>query len=440
MNTIYANSHLTIAALSSPGGDHGIYTYDASEELKRPSVAVEVELRDGKKTTVYARRTFFDGGFDFIHGREQFRWLTHTPLETRLWTLQEIALSRRVLWFAHGDLGWSCKEATACECLPQPVPISRHKLPAHLSIDLLSNAQVNRPKWLPIWYDYIEQATQRLVTNASDRLPAVAGLAAAMQQHIGGRYAAGHWETDMEKSLLWVIRPDEDFRYDGVAQLDPMDQAYAPSWSWASVSRPMTHLTADLPDILGQGMDCMVLSIDFRPSTENVYGAGIGVLTMEGLLVPVNYPSGASSWARFKHRGETKQLELHAGERAWKPDLRGGSRPVEEMDLYISIHMHWPHGLEADEKGFMSALVLERVSEEEVRKWETRFREHERRVSNGTTAISSSSNVVGNELQCNATGSDVFRRVGCVDILFRLGEYDTWEELVEEYKLQFHII
>ncbi|KAL5407021.1 hypothetical protein PMIN06_001256 [Paraphaeosphaeria minitans] len=135
-------------------------------------------------------------------------------------------------------------------------------------------------------------------------------MASAMKHHIGGRCIAGHWETDIEKSLLWRIEEVKLFRYESTARLRPMHQYYAPSWSWASISRPWKYNMALNPDILEEEMDCKVIGIEFWPSTSNFNEPGLAILTMEALVLAVIPPKVRHG--RFEHKSnpEGKCLEF----------------------------------------------------------------------------------------------------------------------------------
>ncbi|KAL5383344.1 hypothetical protein DPSP01_006030 [Paraphaeosphaeria sporulosa] len=247
-------------------------------------------------------------------------------------------------------------------------------LGAHITSNLAPDSKQDKKDWLPIWYRFIQEATQRLVTKDTDRLPAVAGMASAMKHHIGGRYIAGHWEADIEKSLLWEIEELKFFRYESTALLPPIHQYYAPSWSWASISRPMTHGLALAPDILEGKVDCKVIDIKFWPSSTDVNGPGLAILTMEAVVLAVSPPK---SWnGRFEHKAKPdgRYIELYKGfSREWTPDPRGNQRPIRESDLSVAFFLRWPDDLEPNEVGSVWGLVLERVNEDEYKDWEAQL-------------------------------------------------------------------
>ncbi|KAK7183022.1 heterokaryon incompatibility protein [Paraphaeosphaeria sporulosa] len=443
MCSVYANALLTLAALHSPECDAGLYTYSGTHAFQKATAISEIELLSGRKGTVVASRDYSDTwDLFFIHGPPATDADPRPSeyLESRLWTLQEIALSRRVLWFARGELGWSCKEGTACECYPQPTSMEGIDwLGAHITSNLAPDSKQDKKDWLPIWYRFIQEATQRLVTKDTDRLPAVAGMASAMKHHIGGRYIAGHWEADIEKSLLWEIEELKFFRYESTALLPPIHQYYAPSWSWASISRPMTHGLALAPDILEGKVDCKVIDIKFWPSSTDVNGPGLAILTMEAVVLAVSPPK---SWnRRFEHKAKPdgRYIELYKGfSREWTPDPRGNQRPIRESDLSVAFFLRWPDDLEPNEVGSVWGLVLERVNEDEYKDWEAQLPKVQHQGSEqAETGLDGQKLRDLRVIHAEVIEGNVYRRVGIWEHHFR---NQPWEEVIKDYQRQIHII
>lgn len=114
------------------------------------------------------------------------------------------------------------------------------------------------------WSELVQQYTACRLTKASDRLPALSGLAAAFQSEVSsaGAYLAGHWEDHLPHSLIW---------YRGIGELDDRDQSpiRCPSWSWSSVDGRV-HFVFDRrkePDPVAR-----ILSFDVRRDPMNLFG------------------------------------------------------------------------------------------------------------------------------------------------------------------------
>jgi hypothetical protein len=83
------------------------------------------------------------------------------------------------------------------------------------------------------WYRMIENYTSRKLTVRTDKLIAVAGLAARFATAKGLNYRAGLWKEEILFSLLWSAQTGTDTTHGGPKQVaDPI----APTWSWASIT------------------------------------------------------------------------------------------------------------------------------------------------------------------------------------------------------------
>ncbi|KAK4101286.1 HET-domain-containing protein [Parathielavia hyrcaniae] len=178
------------------------------------------------------------------------------PISKRGWVVQERFLATRVLHFTRNQIYWECLERSHSATEPthdlstgrrgrskatayktsriglartraeldaapagQPPPWSEdshHPNPASSSF---------HAHWGPIVGIYANCA----LTKESDRFPAMSGIAKAFQQVSGDVYLAGLW-----KRLLWTDLPWQSLASAGVPACRS-SEAYAPSWSWASV-------------------------------------------------------------------------------------------------------------------------------------------------------------------------------------------------------------
>ena len=81
------------------------------------------------------------------------------------------------------------------------------------------------------WRLLVQEFTACGLTRATDRLPAIAGLADEYGKITGDSYIAGHWLEDLPRSLLWSVLKDGK-------RAKPYR---APSWSWASIEGHIEH-------------------------------------------------------------------------------------------------------------------------------------------------------------------------------------------------------
>ncbi|KAJ4291721.1 hypothetical protein N0V90_009616 [Kalmusia sp. IMI 367209] len=279
MADVYSNAVVTLAAVDSPDSDTGLFVSDPT----RQTYFLACTLSSGESGYVYARKSFKKLVMGFMHADrgpppgDDFGGV----LQTRGWTLQELTLSPRILWFSAWELGWSCRTETACEC--DPIPTAQ--LLSRGAGRLTTTPRKDDPPPLWMWRDFVKVFTRRNLTHQTDRLPALTGIATAMSKRISGRYFAGLWEGQLEKNLLWIsnwfILPNGE----KALQQQFVSDDYAPTWSWASTPGPIwfVHFT----DRLRYQVVWQVLDIEFAASTTNMFGPGRGTISIEAVVLPL---------------------------------------------------------------------------------------------------------------------------------------------------------
>jgi hypothetical protein len=83
------------------------------------------------------------------------------------------------------------------------------------------------------WHDIVEHYTALNLSEETDRLPALSGLAVRASAALG-TYYCGLWLTTMEHDLLWRV-PLLEHKHGRPAEYT------GPSWSWASVTGPAAY-------------------------------------------------------------------------------------------------------------------------------------------------------------------------------------------------------
>ncbi|ROW16417.1 hypothetical protein VPNG_02806 [Cytospora leucostoma] len=117
------------------------------------------------------------------------------------------------------------------------------------------------------WRKVTEDYTRRDLTKASDKLPAMAGLAAQAQTfRPGSRYLSGLWENELPHCLLWEARyPDFGTR---------IEHTTAPSWSWACLvggikhSQALRHTPREEPN----AVEDIAVDLPQPPMRSSLYG------------------------------------------------------------------------------------------------------------------------------------------------------------------------
>lgn len=177
-------------------------------------------------------------------------WLSETqyaPLSDRGWAVQERLLSRRVLHFAENLILWECHDVRATELDQQgrdPAgPDDFRWGPDECMTECrdLYAKGLKSEDFMDEWYSFLRQYSNKSFTFVSDRLPALSGVGAIVQQQTRQKYIAGLWESDIPRGLLWMNR--FPFRSDttDLANIQTSDdpkkahsQPTIPSWCWAA--------------------------------------------------------------------------------------------------------------------------------------------------------------------------------------------------------------
>lgn len=167
------------------------------------------------------------------------------PLDTRGWTFQERVLSPRIIDFGNLRTQYTCQ--TPLKQVPSDgwshLPLDRPYgtgLDARLIANLL--AGLHPPdEMLQHWMTIVKGFTSRGLAFATDKLPAIAGMAEHFGALMKDEYCAGLWRRGMPTNLLWTKGDRMAQIYnDHEPRLSGADVA-APSWSWAAVSRVVTY-------------------------------------------------------------------------------------------------------------------------------------------------------------------------------------------------------
>lgn len=147
-----------------------------------------------------------------------------SALQRRGWAFQEAHLSRRRRLYTDRGLAWHCgRLGKACvETNPEQIhyggdmTLSKRKDPLyhilpedHVSLsstDLPTSSFNGAMDW---WYIQVSNYSSSLLTELSDRLPAIGGLASEFSLRTRYYYIAGIWQQDFLRGLLW--RNSSDF-------------------------------------------------------------------------------------------------------------------------------------------------------------------------------------------------------------------------------------
>lgn len=267
MSTVYSNALVTIIAGSARSCNEGFLA-----KHRKPPLGLGFVRTDNKIVEVKGR-LLRDWGYHRNAGQgpqnRNDQWLD--PIDSRGWVLQERLLSNRYINFTTGELQWNCQDtaSVACEC-GQPV-----------SKDHLGVFPENQ------WHAIVQEYTKRSLTNNSDTLTALAGIArkysVVLDKQTWTWYAAGIWlgpqlTTLSARSLLW-------FRWSRNSAAYFPENYLGPSFSWASVVGEVTQIT----QIPAEGVHypTTVSEVHMESTTSDRFGqVRDGYVRLRGPLIP----------------------------------------------------------------------------------------------------------------------------------------------------------
>ncbi|KAK4182103.1 heterokaryon incompatibility protein-domain-containing protein [Podospora australis] len=268
MCRIYRDSFVTIAGPAA-GGCHARFLHQRPMGAK---ATFDVKGRDGVdvKVTFTQGSNFDKSDFDdYEQGDPQAGSLEldtngavserEQPLLQRAWVLQERLLSSRILYFGASRMYLECFTNVQVEGCRFPVdPRTTYTEAIKIPVMQLNNEQ-DRVRY---WERIVKNYSSLGITNITDRLPALSGIAVNFHQVSKSQYVAGLWVDQLPQALAWYIRAFEEDR-------PSMEEYVAPSWSWASAGCPVIyHSRIDGPFT----SSVKLLSIDVKPSGLDPFG------------------------------------------------------------------------------------------------------------------------------------------------------------------------
>lgn len=329
MGMVYGQAFVVICAASSPNPDTSFLGLRDKDWLPK---RFQFEADGGTKIPIMVRQRSLlaaapqQGSYEPPFTSSWASLKRVGPLYKRGWCFQETFLATRVIHFAPGGIIFECKTHRRCEDQLPPFPST---IPGTLG-EVDTSEQ---------WRMLVKAYTQRQLTFASDKLPAIGGAASNMPQAKRSAYLAGLWRESLLLDLLWQVMPG------GLhcALTYHTTEQTAPSWSWASIDRGVTWnplkspqflaevITAEAP-VLGpnpygavaSGRICIRgrvkhcrISTDYARNEQWVHHIKNDVeskkihFRMDGQLTPVAVPGETETFAR-RARGEEMALEMQA--------------------------------------------------------------------------------------------------------------------------------
>jgi hypothetical protein len=240
MRSIYGGGYVNIAASSATTVHEGLFS-----KLKHFNGGFTERVTARVTTSTYCMVKDF-------RSRDPYKEaVLETPLAKRGWALQEKLLSPRTISWGERGIVWECRTGTKSEFLPNG-----------FSNRLLTKPQLVCPEDQSFdWTEIILQYSMMNLTLASDKLPALSGIARRQYEVTGDDYLAGMWRRDLAYQLAW-------------SKFHPRVERpawRAPTWSWVSVDGPV-RLTQYQSD-WGAIEYVRVRDVRTTPSSQDPFGA-----------------------------------------------------------------------------------------------------------------------------------------------------------------------
>jgi hypothetical protein len=131
-----------------------------------------------------------------------------------------------------GRFGWprkKCKSAAEqpLQCLPDAPITAKDVQPVQRQFENSASSFIDKGTIL-MWRRIVSEYSGLELTNKTDRLPAIAGVARQFGELLGTKYLAGLWQSALPGDLLWRVE-------DTLERQQERPPYRAPSWSWVSV-------------------------------------------------------------------------------------------------------------------------------------------------------------------------------------------------------------
>ena len=322
MDWIYSRAYVTVAAISGKSNNDGFL--QCLLAMNNPAARVSLPFCSGTGTRFEAS-LYVQVSDGYVNRFE--RDVDCSPWNSRGWTFQERFLSKRILHFGKDQIYFECHSSYKTEG-NYPVPFvpmddwgrieeaaTSPETPAHPKahtmnattseeaiVDGNSAEAANqiasassRNRQYEIWYRLVAAYSDRKLTYAIDKLPAISGLAQELEMSISDpdeKYLAGFWLGDLAQGLLWMSSATWNEDMQNTQRSRPYR---APSWSWASMDGQITWSThwncTNWRSVLGRSEPAFrFLDADIITSGDNPHGCIVkAILTVYGKAVPVTF-------------------------------------------------------------------------------------------------------------------------------------------------------
>ena len=290
MRDVYRYALLTIDACSAANVSEG-FLKDQRLSLEPVAllpfvdfVSSPVGRPPGRARVGKAYWTDLSSGEPEVHVTRNNKETPTSHTEARGWCLQERMLSTRSLVFKADALHLRCHTETrnvGGDLYEETWDVPRLPDATFHPKRRVARGSDEWKEVLETWWKVLHDYSTRALSDSSDKLVAIAGLAEMFASTLGPDYLAGLWHDTLLQDLLWR-------RTGRTMARSPISNRYrAPSWSWASVDGQTKHGMAgdrfepvhDLTEVI----ECAVQLLDKKLPFGQVVG---GSLVLSGNFLP----------------------------------------------------------------------------------------------------------------------------------------------------------
>jgi Heterokaryon incompatibility protein (HET) len=334
MDEIYGGSTVTLVVVSTNSVMNGFLK---ERELKYIPVRRSSNPAGDSTDTKPLAKVFFSPE------RDQNEDELNGPWSNRGWTMQEGLLPSRLLHYTSSQMIWKCCEEQRFE---RGVTKSLHdevakiltysddlgfgsgwlwKLETFMKFKrfpdyLPSYPLLLEPETFRLWYDLIEEYTQRRFKHISDRLVAISGLAKIFANTIRSHeYVAGLWKPDLIRGLIWHTKDAKLIPQQSADNMRAVNDAF-PSWSWASVGYELVKNSWKNKNCIQALSVVKDVQVDLVNQRDPFGAVKSGSVTITGPLTKVprlynrEWKSAEASISKFeRHLSETVEKESLGG-------------------------------------------------------------------------------------------------------------------------------
>lgn len=280
MGEVYGQSFLTIAARAARNAQDGCFI---SRTVSTAPICRLRYLAKDDPSIPLGAISILDPTFEIENPKQ-------SPLDTRGWVLQEKILTPRIVHYGAQQIYWECRQKAARQDAKYVGPLTnrlKESIDIHTPFKLIfrcikgERELVYPQDWsewrlelavrMTQWYRLVGEYSERSLTYASDKLPALAGVARTFARLTGYRYLAGLWEEDILMGLLWW-RSKRNGLLLSTWPEEPVSDVL-PSWSWARFMGPLSFNGSQQGYLVLLDPCCEVLGMSYSDGEETLLGA-----------------------------------------------------------------------------------------------------------------------------------------------------------------------